>query len=108
MIDHIVVFPVILPLLIGVLLLLLQNASIQVKRILNITAVTFQIAAAAALLSMVSGGEILVYALGNWSPPFGIVLVADRLAAWMLLITTLVALCALVYAVRGIDVAGQH
>lgn len=108
MIDHIVIFPVILPLLIGVLLLLLQNSSIKIKRILSITAVFIQIATAAALINMVSGGEILVYALGNWAPPFGIVLVADRLAVWMLLITTLVALCALFYAVRGIDVVGQH
>jgi multicomponent K+:H+ antiporter subunit D len=108
MINHIVIVPVILPLLFGILLLLLQNYSIQVKRILSITAVVVQIIAVTALLNMVSSGEILAYALGNWMPPFGIVLVADRLAVWMLLITTLVSLCALLYAVRGTDAAGQH
>ncbi len=108
MINHIVIVPVILPLLFGILLLLLQNYSIQVKRILSITAVIVQIVAVTTLLNIVSSGEILTYALGNWMPPFGIVLVADRLAVWMLLIATLVSLCALGYAVRGTDAAGQH
>ncbi len=108
MMDHIVVFPVILPLLLGVLLLLLQNQKLLFKRTLSLLAVALQVVAAGVLLNLVSSGEILVYALGNWAPPFGIVLVADRLAAWMLLITSLVSLCALLYAVRGTDIAGPH
>ena len=49
----------------------------------------------------VGGGAILVYALGDWPAPYGIVLVADRLAAWMLLITALLAFFALLYAMPG-------
>jgi multicomponent K+:H+ antiporter subunit D len=59
MINHIVIVPVILPLLFGILLLLLQNYSIQVKRILSITAVVVQIVAVTALLKIVNSGEIL-------------------------------------------------
>jgi multicomponent K+:H+ antiporter subunit D len=51
-----------------------------------------QVGIAIMLLAAVAGGEILVYRLGNWPAPWGIVLVADRLAAWMVLITTLLAL----------------
>ena len=40
--------------------------------------------------------------------PWGIVLVADRLAASMLLLTSLLALCALVYALGGSDRQGRH
>ncbi len=40
--------------------------------------------------------------------PYGIVLVVDRLAAWMLLTTSLLAVFALLYAVRGIDTEGRH
>ena len=108
MMDHIVIFPVILPLLFGVLLLLIQNQGLQLRRILSIGAVVTQIIAAGLLLNIASSGEISAYALGNWAPPFGIVLVADRLAAWMLIITALVSLCALLYAVRGTDTAGAH
>lgn len=108
MINHIVILPVIWPLLMGALLLLLQKQSLQMLRILSISSVSVLVLLAGWLLSIVNSGEILVYALGNWSPPFGIVLVADRLAAWMLIITALVSWCALVYAVRGTDTAGPH
>lgn len=108
MISHMVILPVIWPLLLGALLLLLQKQSLQVLRIVSISSVSVLVLLAGWLLSIVNDGEILVYALGNWLPPFGIVLVADRLAAWMLIITALVALCALLYAVRGTDTVGPH
>ncbi|SFP39563.1 multisubunit potassium/proton antiporter, PhaD subunit [Nitrosomonas cryotolerans] len=108
MMNHLIITPVILPLLAGILLLLLPKKNIGCQRILSITSVAAQIILTVALLHAVSNGEILVYALGNWSPPFGIVLVADRLAAWMLVITALLALCALLYAIRGTDTAGPH
>ncbi|HAS51224.1 MAG TPA: monovalent cation/H+ antiporter subunit D, partial [Gammaproteobacteria bacterium] len=44
----------------------------------------------------------------NWPAPFGIVLVADRLAAWMLIITALLALFAVLYAIRGDDRTGRY
>ena len=106
--NHIVIAPVLLPLLIGTLLLLIRQQNLPFQRILSITSVAVQIVLAATLLHAVSNGEILAYAVGNWPAPFGIVLVADRLAAWMLMITALLAFCALIYAVRGSDRKGQH
>ena len=41
----------------------------------------------------------VVAALGGWAPPVGIALVADRLSALLLLVSTLVALAVLVYAI---------
>lgn len=108
MINHIVIAPVLLPLLVGTLLLLIRQQNLPFQRILSITSVAIQIVLAATLLRAVSNGEILAYAVGNWPAPFGIVLVADRLAAWMLMITALLAFCALIYAVRGSDRKGQH
>lgn len=108
MINHIVIAPVLLPLLVGTLLLLIRQQNLPFQRILSITSVAIQIVLAATLLHAVSNGEILAYAVGNWPAPFGIVLVADRLAAWMLMITALLAFCALIYAVRGSDRKGQH
>ncbi len=108
MINHLVIAPVLLPLLVGVLLLLLRGRSLQIQRALSLVSVIMQIGLAAALLSAVNGGEILAYAVGNWQAPFGIVLVADRLSVWMLMITALLSLCALSYAVRGEDNTGKH
>ena len=49
-----------------------------------------------------------LYLLGNWPPPFAIVLVLDRLSALMLLLTALLALPALVFAMARWDRRGQH
>lgn len=106
--NHLVIAPILLPLLAGIILLLLRPFAIDLRRMLSILAVAGQIVLAMALLTRVHSGEILTYTLGGWTPPFGIVLVADRLAVWMLLITTLLALCALLHAVRGSDIKGRH
>src|SRR5699024_7837561 len=39
-----------------------------------------------------------VVAIGGWQPPAGIVLVADRLSSLMLIVSSLVTLCVLAYA----------
>ncbi|MCU0842560.1 MAG: monovalent cation/H+ antiporter subunit D [Thiobacillaceae bacterium] len=106
--SHLAIAPVLLPLLAGILLLLLRHGDIRLRRALSVAAVVAEIGLAVALLLAVSGGEILVYALGDWPAPYGIVLVADRLSAWLVLTTALLALFALLHALRGIDVAGRH
>lgn len=108
MMAHLAIFPILLPLIVGILLLALAQLPIVVQRWVAVAAVLLQIGAAVALLSAVSGGEMLVYRLGDWPAPWGIVLVADRLAAWMVLITTLLGLPALVFASGGVDAQGRH
>jgi multicomponent K+:H+ antiporter subunit D len=67
------------------------------------------LATAITLMMQVSDGTILAYAVGEWAAPFGIVLVADRLAAMMLVLTACLALIALLHAVvTGADRRGWH
>ncbi|WP_295405381.1 monovalent cation/H+ antiporter subunit D [uncultured Thiocystis sp.] len=107
--NPLVIAPVLLPLLAGTLLLLLRGTlSLRVRRGLNLTMVAIQILLATVLLMTVSEGDILVHTLGNWPAPYGIVLVADPLAAWMLLITAILAWFALLFAVRGTDTGSRH
>ncbi|QEO14856.1 Na+/H+ antiporter subunit D [Agromyces intestinalis] len=63
--------------------------------------------AAILLVTVDASGEGVVVAIGAWQPPFGIVLVVDRLSAIMLLISAIVLLGVLVYAV-GQGIADQH
>ncbi|MHB1145938.1 MAG: monovalent cation/H+ antiporter subunit D [Thiobacillus sp.] len=105
---HLPILPVVLPLFAGIVLLALRNAPLAVQRGGSLAAALALIPLAIGVLQSVSDGTHLVYALGNWEAPFGIVLVADRLAAWMLLTTSLLAVFALLYAMRGIDVEGRH
>ena len=62
---------------------------------------------AAVLLVAVDAGEPTVVHVGGWAPPGGIVLVVERLSAIMLLISAIVLLVVLVYAV-GQGVADRH
>jgi len=105
---HLPILPVVLPLCIGILLLALRNAPLALQRGISLAAALALIPLALALNDATADGTHLVYQLGNWVAPYGIVLVADRLAAWMLLTTALLAVFALGYAVRGIDTQGRH
>jgi multicomponent K+:H+ antiporter subunit D len=112
--NHLVIAPILLPLIAGILHLLGRHFPHYWRRTFSYAVVSAQIGLAVALLLAVSDGSILTYALGNWPAPFGIVLVADRLSVWMLLITAVLALFPLIYASQGrgnpvaVDVSGRH
>jgi multicomponent Na+:H+ antiporter subunit D len=50
----------------------------------------------------------LVHAVGGWQPPFGIVLVADALSAFLLALAAVVFVPVLAYAVVAVDDYGQR
>lgn len=106
--NQLTISPVILPLLIGILLLFLREQDTFAKRVISILSLITQLSLALLIIKAVSHGNILSYALGNWPAPFGIVLVADRLAALMLVITALLSIFAFIYSTLGTDRVGRH
>lgn len=105
--NHVLIAPLLLPLLSAVLLIFLSGRPLVLIRSISILATTLLLAFAIALLQMANDGQIRLYALGNWMPPFGIVLVLDRLSALMLVVTAVLALASLIYAARGTDGPGD-
>lgn len=53
-------------------------------------------------------GAAIAYQLGGWHAPFGITLVADALAVFMLAMTAIVAVYAVIFSVRFIEAANQR
>ncbi|MBY0343623.1 MAG: monovalent cation/H+ antiporter subunit D [Sphingomonadales bacterium] len=107
--DHLPILPVAIPALAAPVAVLAMRRRRGLAVGITFAAILLQLAAALALMARVSGGTILAYALGDWSAPFGIVLVADRLAALMLVLTACLALIALLHAVvTGADRKGWH
>ncbi len=106
--NHLLAVPIVLPAFMAALLLVMQRAPMAIARALSALATAGLCAAALALLVQVQAGTPLVYQVGNWPAPFGIVLVADRLSALMLLLTAVLALAVLLYAVQGWDARGQY
>jgi multicomponent K+:H+ antiporter subunit D len=107
--HHLVITPIILPLMASALMLAFDERRRVLKRVLSLGAAALMIANAALLLWLAADGSgPLVYLLGNWAAPFGIALVADRLSAMMLLLTSVVGFTALFYAVARWDRSGPR
>ena len=106
--THIAVFPVVVPLLAAVAILLMHPAGLKIERAISLASLLLLAAVAAYGLVTVDDGTIAVYRLGDWPAPYGIVLVLDRLSAIMLALTAVVALAALAHAIGGGDTQGRH
>jgi len=92
------VLPVLLPLL-GAAATVVAGRSAATQRIIGVTVLAAVAAVAAVLLVMADRDGPVVAEIGGWPAPVGIVLVADRISALLLLISTIVTLAVLVYAI---------
>ena len=110
--PHLMLAPIILPMLMAALMLLLKEEQQSIKVVLNIGATALGLLVAIALLVWAdqagSSTTLGVYLPGNWQAPFGIVLALDRLTALMLVLTSSIALAASVFAAARWHKAGVH
>ncbi len=113
------VLPVLLPGFTAIVLLLIGDHGndahdghglrrLQRARVIAIASAALGLVWAVRLALDADQGMLQVYRVGDWAPPFGIVLVVDRLSALMLLLTSCIALPVLVYACGGWDGQGRH
>jgi multicomponent Na+:H+ antiporter subunit D len=100
--NGLLIFPIILPLAGGAAAILVRHNPGR----------SFYLALISAGLHAISSGLLLYHIhlhgilatqIGNWSAPFGITLVADRLSAVMLMITAVVNLSVTIYSKEDID-----
>lgn len=112
LIQHLIILPVLLPLLCGALLMLINEKRHQFKFVVNLSSVLLQLVVAVALIYLTDSGRwtegMGVYLAANWSAPFGIALVADRLASLMLLLTAVLAAAALLFSMLRWSQIGVH
>ncbi|TDQ61315.1 multisubunit potassium/proton antiporter PhaD subunit [Phaeovulum veldkampii DSM 11550] len=109
MMSHWIIVPVILPALLAPIIGFVMRHDITMARIASLAGSTALFAVAIGLTMTAAGGETQVYRLGDWPAPFGIVLVLDRLAALMVLLTSTLGLVVLIHAVAtGWDRRGHH
>lgn len=105
---HAAILPILIPFAAALLQLAAGGSRLPLQRRIGLAAALLGIAAAAWLVLLADGGAMLVYALGDWAAPFGIVLAVDRLAAAMTLLAALLAGVCLLYASAGFDSRGRH
>jgi len=107
--NHWIIAPVVLPAILAAVMTLSMRHHPSLQRVFSVAGCAALLAIALGLTVQAAGGGIGVYELGNWPAPFGIVLVLDRLSAVMLLVTAVLALVVLLYAIgTGWDQRGRN
>jgi multicomponent K+:H+ antiporter subunit D len=107
--SHWIIAPIILPALLAPFIVLAARYHIGIQRVLSVAGVVALIALSAALAWQVTDGSVMYYRLGDWAAPFGIVIVGDRLSTMMILLTSVLALFVLLYAIgSNWDNRGRH
>ena len=110
--PHLIVAPILLPMATAALMLLLGDTRRPLKAFVNVLSCVLGVAMAIGLVFWVqhtSGVQAVgVYLPANWPVPYGIVLVADRLSAMMVLLTSVLGLAAVLYASARWHKAGVH
>jgi len=110
--PHLVVAPILLPMLTAALMLLMGEKRRGAKAALNVLASALGLGVAVALLLWVDAQPAPqafgVYLPGNWPVPYGIVLVADRLSALMLVLAAGTSLAGLLFSLARWHRAGVH
>ena len=106
--QHLPVLPLLLPLLGGILLLLPPlDGSDRAQRVGGAIFAVLTLLSTLALLWQVHSTGTQHYAMGGWQPPFGILLVADRMAALLLVLTSFLLLCVQLFSCVGEDQKGR-
>lgn len=110
MLHALLAVPVLLPALTATGLIALPRQWLRMQRTLSVISVLLLLMATLLLWWHDAGTRsTLVYPMGDWPAPFGIVWVYDPLAGLMLLLTATVALISLIYAIGSeTDTQGAH
>ncbi|MEZ1322323.1 monovalent cation/H+ antiporter subunit D [Pseudomonas fluorescens] len=109
--THLIAAPILLPLLTAAIMLMLGERHRPLKAKINLFSSLVGLFISVLLLQWTQNtgvpGSIGVYLPGNWQAPFGIVLVVDRLSALMLVLTGIIGVSALLFAMARWDGAGS-
>lgn len=98
MINHLAILPILVPVVFAALLLLPYFASRQQSRcVLTAAGFTLTLLCSILLALQVQTGPQL-YLLGDWPAPFGIVLVADRISATFVLLSSVLMIGGWLYS----------
>lgn len=99
--NNLVIAPIIVPVIAGLILLLFRK-KIIFQRLFSILAVITVLIFSLLLIMKIKVEGIQTLQLGGWDAPFGISMVADMFSMILVLVTSIVAFCCLLYAFRTI------
>src|SRR5690625_1479725 len=99
--NNIIVFPMVLPIILGVLLIFLQKF-IKAQRWLTFIGLLVSLIISIMILKEIQRNGIIKLDFGNWLAPFGISFVADSFATLLVLTANVVSIVCILYAMATI------
>ncbi len=107
--SHWIITPILLPTLLGAFIVLSVRHQVALQRVFSLVGLSLLFINAIGLFVYAQTGDIWVYELGAWPAPFGIIIMLDRLSALMVLLTSVLAICVMLYAIgTDWDKRGKH
>ncbi|MFB5284403.1 Na+/H+ antiporter subunit D [Peribacillus sp. Hz7] len=99
--NNIVILPIIIPLIMGMILVIFRG-NIQFQRWMSLIAIAAVGSTSIYLMTQIKEHGMQTLQLGGWQAPFGVSMVADMFAVLLLITTSFVAFCCLIYAFGSI------
>ncbi|MGG3890447.1 Na+/H+ antiporter subunit D [Metabacillus fastidiosus] len=99
--NNLVILPVIIPVIAGMIMVIFRR-NIKLQRFISAFAIVAITAVSVFLINQIDKTGILTIQLGGWEAPFGVSMVADMFSMLLILVTSIVALCCLLYAFNSI------
>ncbi|GIQ69099.1 Na+/H+ antiporter subunit D [Xylanibacillus composti] len=100
--NNLVVFPILLPVLSGMIMFLFRD-NIRLQKWISIIGLSGALVTSLFLVNANMNDGIQVLQVGGWEAPFGISLVADMLASLLVSTSSIVSLACLIYAFHSTD-----
>lgn len=101
-----VILPVIIPIIMGMVLVIFRK-NIKLQRYLSAAALILVGCMSFILMSQIRSKGIQTLQLGGWEAPFGVSMVVDMFSALLLMATSIVAFCCLLYSFHSIGHARE-
>jgi multicomponent Na+:H+ antiporter subunit D len=99
--NNLVILPIIIPIIIAMMMVIWKK-NIKLQRLFSLLSTVAVGAVAVILMLQINREGIQILHLGGWKAPFGVSLVADMLSVLLVLTTSIVSLCCLLYAFHSI------
>ena len=107
--SHWIILPIVLPAILAPFIVLAARYHLLIQRSVSLAGISALILISLGLAWQTSDGTVILYQLGDWAAPFGIVVVGDRLSTLMVLLTAVLALFVMLFAIgSGWDARGRH
>lgn len=99
--NNLIILPIIIPIIAGMIMVIFKK-NIKMHRFLSVLSIIAISIATLLLITQIHTTGIQTLHLGGWKAPYGVSMVADMFSAILILITSVVSLCCVLYAFHSI------